>query len=393
LNSDHKDNSYRLMDEAIWREHLGWVFLGFSTFARKIACTWGKSLHSWLMRYQRHDFVRFSSEAQRIQANLEQAYVAWVDTKRALEAMPASMYWKTVNAVEYLAIKENSQSHGTTQGRRDAKTESRLTQHVEEKERLQQRIRTLDAQVSERAGLYRRLRLPSILDRQAEILRRLDVEGLLGEDLMVVGTNAFIAYELACGARFPTGNEETEDFDMAWCRGSGASLASTQVGDQRKSLFACLRSLDNSYTINPKKPYQAVNQDGYEVELLAAPSTHPLPVSEAFEPMATLVEQEWLLRGRPLNVVVATVRGRACPLYVPDPRWMALHKLWLNQKPERNPAKKAKDRRQGEVLLDAVHFFLEDTFPLDVDFLMELPDELRPFFNDWCSSRQVIPKN
>lgn len=141
-------------------------------------------------------------------------------------------------------------------------------------------MRALDAQVSERAGLYRRLRLPSILDRQAEILRRLDVENLLGEDLMVVGTNAFIAYELACGARFPTGNEETEDFDMSWCRGSGASLvasfSSTQAGDQRKSLFACLQSLDSSYTINPRKPYQAINQDGYEVELLAAPSTHPL---------------------------------------------------------------------------------------------------------------------
>ena len=38
-------------------------------------------------------------------------------------------------------------------------------------------------------------------------------EGLLGTDLMVVGTNAFIAYELAYGARFPTGNEKTEDFN------------------------------------------------------------------------------------------------------------------------------------------------------------------------------------
>ena len=89
-------------------------------------------------------------------------------------------------------------------------------------------------------------------------------------DLLVVGTNAFVAYELFIGAKLPTGNEETEDFDLAWCRGSKVSLAT--------------------------------------------PSTHPLPKNEAFDPMASLIEQEWLLKGTAVSVVVATVRGRAAPL-------------------------------------------------------------------------------
>ena len=33
--------------------------------------------------------------------------------------------------------------------------------------------------------------------------------------------------------------------------------------------------------------------------------------------MASLIEQEWLLRGTAVSVVVATVRGRAAPLVVP----------------------------------------------------------------------------
>lgn len=345
------------------------------------------------MKYEKNEFAPFSAESQRVRANLEQSYAAWVDAKREFDDLPASMFWKTVGDVQYLAIKGDSDSNAKTHGRRDEAGEKRLAHYQEEKERLTQRIRALDAQASERAGLYRRLRMPSILDRQAEILRRLDVEGLLGTDLMVVGTNAFIAYELACGARFPTGNEETEDFDMAWCRGSGASLASIRPGDQKKSLFACLRSLDASYTINPKKPYQAVNQDGYEVELLAAPSTHPLPSDVAFAPMTSLVEQEWLLKGQPISVVVATIKGRACPLYVPDPRWMALHKMWLAEKPERNIAKRGKDQRQGNVLLDAVHYFLSDVYRLDVDFLMGLPEELRSYFDRWCALRNVIPNS
>lgn len=346
------------------------------------------------MIYSKQDFSRYSAESQRVRANLEQTYAAWVDVKREADALPVSMYWSSKDGVDYLSVKNTSQDNGRSLGRRSPELEAQYQSHVDTKARLKERIHALDAQLTERAGLYRRLRLPSIPDRQAEILRKLDVEGLLGTDLMVVGTNAFIAYELAAGARFPTGNEETEDFDMAWCRGTKASLlgqaASAKGG---KSLFSVLKSLDASYQINPRKPYQAVNKAGYEVELLAAPSTHPLPKFEPFEPMVSLIEQEWLLLGLPLSVVVATVRGRACPLYVPDPRWMALHKLWLARKPERSPAKKPKDQRQGEVLLDATRFFLSDSHPLNIDFVLSLPEELQAHFNAWCESRHFVPQD
>ncbi len=346
------------------------------------------------MIYKKQDFFEYSTESQRVRVNLEQTYAAWVDTRRALDAMPVSMYWSSKDGADYLCIKQTSQDNGRSVGRRSPLLETQYNGHIETKARLKERIHALDAQLTERAGLYRRLRLPSIPDRQAEILRKLDIEALLGTDLMVVGTNAFVGYELACGARFPTGNEETEDFDMAWCRGTKASLlGKTANPTGKKTLFAVLKSLDSSYQINPRKPYQAVNQTGYEVELLAAPSTHPLPKFEPFEPVVTLIEQEWLLLGLPLSVVVATVRGRACPLYVPDPRWMALHKLWLARKPERNPAKRPKDQRQGEVLLDATRFFLSDSHPLNIDFVLSLPEELQSHFNAWCESRHFVPQD
>ncbi len=346
------------------------------------------------MVYSKQDFSEYSAESQRVRANLEQTYAAWVDVRREADSMPVSMYWSSKDGVDYLSVKYTSQDNGRSLGRRCPELEAQYQSHLDTKARLKERIHALDAQLTERAGLYRRLRLPSIPDRQAEILRKLDLEGLLGTDLMVVGTNAFIAYELAAGARFPTGNEETEDFDMAWCRGTKASLLGQAANAKGgKSLLSVLKSLDASYQINPRKPYQAVNKAGYEVELLAAPSTHPLPKFEPFEPMVTLIEQEWLLQGMPLSVVVATVRGRACPLYVPDPRWMSLHKLWLAKKPERNPAKKPKDQRQGEVLLDATRFFFNDSHPLNIDFVLSLPEELKPHFNAWCESRHFVPQD
>ena len=346
------------------------------------------------MHYLKSNFIPFSSDSQRVSANLEQIYRAWLDVRKQLDAMPVSMYWATKDDADYLYVKTSSTDNGASIGPRSTDTEKQLTGFTQTKEELKARVKSFDAVIQERAGLYRRLRLPSLPDRQAEILRKLDIEELLGNDLLVVGTNAFVAYELFVGAKLPTGNEETEDFDLVWCRGSKVSLA-TLLGKQpakTKTLFGVLKSIDSSYRISPRKPYQAVSRDGYEVELLAAPSTRPLPKNEAFDPMASLIEQEWLLKGTAVSVVVATIRGRAAPLVVPDPRWMALHKLWLADKPERRANKKDKDRRQGNVLLDAARYFLQDSHPLNIDFVLELPEELRHHFDRWCASSGFVPE-
>jgi len=66
----------------------------------------------------------------------------------------------------------------------------------------------------------------------------------------------------------------------------------------------------------------------------------------------------------------------------PDPRWFALHKLWLAEKPSRNPLKRSKDRQQGEALLDAVAETMPQ-FPLDAAFVASLPEDLLPHWQHW----------
>lgn len=345
-----------------------------------------------MITYKRSDFVAFSPDSGRAAANLEAAYDHWLDARQQLAAMPVSLYWQTKANGDYLAIKRVSSASGTTIGPRSEETEAKLAEFTQRKAELKQRVSAADVTIGDRAAQYRALRLPSIPDRQAEIVRALDVAELLRNDLMVVGTNAFIAYSLLCNARFPTGVEETEDFDLAWCRGSGVSLTRTIAAPpERSSLMTVLQGVDATFRLNPKKPYQALNANNYEVELLMAPSLAPLPKTEVFEPMVSLPEQEWLLRGRPLSVVVATIRQRACPLYVPDPRWMALHKLWLARKPERNALKKPKDLRQGNVLLSGCRYFLADSYPIGIDFVLELPAELRDLFSEWAQTNGFDP--
>ena len=111
------------------------------------------------------------------------------------------------------------------------------------------------------------------------------------------------------------------------------------------SLLAVLKRIDPNYRINKSKPFQALASDGYEVELLVAPSLFKtLPRGDAFSPMPIFHEQEWLLRGRPVRHVVVSRDQKTCPIFAPDPRWMALHKMWLADKPERNANKRNKDR-------------------------------------------------
>ncbi len=324
------------------------------------------------MTYQRADFSPFSVDAGRVIANLETAYEQVLETERALAAMPSSMYWQNKSGTDYLAQKRGPGDSGSTVGVRSPETEQRMTQYADERQRLRDRQSSSNTLLVDRARQYRALRLPQMLEPQARLLRELDRLGLLGVDYMVVGTNAFSAYELLCAARFPAGNEETEDFDLAWCRDTHVSLAQIAPSEaltppgERPTLLAALKKVDATFTMSKRKPYQAVNADGYEVKLVAAPSTHPMPRHEVFAPLFTLPEQEWLLEGVPVRCVVSTPKPGACPLYVPDPRWMAVHKLWLSRKPERNPAKKGKDARQGSVLLDAARYFLQDSYPLDV---------------------------
>ncbi len=49
------------------------------------------------------------------------------------------------------------------------------------------------------------------------------------------------------------------------------------------------------------------------------------------------------------------------------------------------------DARQGRVLLDAARYFLKDSYPLDVDFVLNLPSELREHFTEWAEASGFDP--
>lgn len=338
------------------------------------------------------EFIPFTDEQLRVTANLAQRYDAWVEAVRRLDALPSSMYYVTRGDKEYLQVKRHSRDNGTTEGPRSDESDARLAEFLSTREAASTDEKNTATALAENVRVYRSLRLPQTMPKPGRLLRELDIAGLLGTDVMAVGTNAFSVYQIEATARFVGVADETEDFDLAWCRDSGISLAQRSDGHPR--LMDVLRRVDKSFRINKARPYQALDSEGYEVELLVAPSLfRTRPRDDDFSPMATLPEQEWLLEGRPVRHVVVARDGKPAPIFAPDPRWMGLHKLWLSRKPERNATKKRKDRQQGEVLLKAVASRMQSSYPMDTDFVMALPEDLLPIFNEWAARNHFTPEH
>jgi hypothetical protein len=172
-------------------------------------------------------------------------------------------------------------------------------------------------------------------------------------------------------------NDETEDFDLAW--------AGLEEQDGAP-VWDMLKAVDPTFTVNSEREFQARNARAYEVELLVAPSRiATLAVKDKPRPVP-LPEQEWLLPGRRVDQVVPCRDGTPARIVAPDPRWFALHKLWLGAQAKRNPLKRRKDTIQGNALLDAVAEAMPH-YPLDGTFAESLPVDLAPFWQAWTGQK------
>lgn len=319
----------------------------------------------------------FSDEQARALVNLRPRYEALIEAERELARLPYNLVRKRVGGREYLYEAIDRLNNGKSLGPMTPELEQRLAEYQATKQDLQQRRNTALGLVRESGRLARPLRLPMLSSAAGELLREIDRRGLLDGTLLVVGTNCLPAYSLEAGGMIADAPDETEDFDVAW-------VAEEQ--SEEAAFWAALKAVDPTFSVNTEREFQARNAKTYEVELMVAPSrAETMHRQERPRPVA-LPEQEWLLPGRRVDQVVPCRDGSAARLVVPDPRWFALHKLWLAEKPSRNPLKRDKDRKQGLALLDAVHEAMPH-YPLGAEFEVGIPSELATAWQEWQASR------
>ena len=317
----------------------------------------------------------FSTEQERALINLRQRYDGWIDAEQTLAALPYGLKRKKIGAYEYLYEIFDRDGNGKSLGPWGATSQAQLDQHKDAKAAAKSRRDRIREVLGESSRIARALRLPMISGDAGPILREADRRSLLGSHLLVIGTNAMAAYALEAAGAWRDVPDETEDFDLAWTAEEAGS--GTRLWDM-------LKKVDPTFTINSEREFQARNAKAYEVELLIAPSrAETLGSKDRPRPIA-LPEQEWLLPGRRVDQVLPCRDGTPARIVAPDPRWFALHKLWLGDQPKRNPLKRRKDIVQGNALLDAVALAMPH-YPLDDDFAASLPEELRPYWQVWCT--------
>lgn len=331
----------------------------------------------------------YTEEQLRVLVNLGQYYDAWIQDLRVRRGMPYGMQWKTISGREYLYEIRDRKGNGNSLGPRSTGTEAQLAAYQERRQELDPRIDAARERLRQSASIARALRLPGIAQEAGRILAELDVRGMMGTNLMVAGTNAVLAYNLEAGGTIIIGADmATDDFDLLWSRDHRTSLMAT---DAPPSILAALKAVDDTYTLNEERPFQLRNRKAYEVDLLVPPSLmDSLPKTDRILP-ARMEEVEWLLPGTPVTQVVPVKGDSAAKIVAPDPRLFALQKLWLAEKPSRDPLKKPKDRRQGDALLDACAKGELPRHPLDKAFISGLPEALKPHFQRWARERKFKP--
>ena len=320
----------------------------------------------------------FSAEQERALINMRQRYDAWIEAERELYAMPYDLRRKKVGEYEYLYEIFDRSGNGKSLGAWDDDKRSQLEEYKAAKAALKERRDGARDALGESSRVARALRLPLLSADAGPILREADRRSLLGSHLLVVGTNAMAAYALEAAGTFRDVPDETEDFDLAW------TADEPEDGTQ---LWDMLKAVDPTFTINTEREFQARNAKAYEVELLVAPSRVETLAGKDRPRPVPLPEQEWLLPGRRVDQVVPCRDGSPARIVAPDPRWFALHKLWLGAQAKRNPLKRRKDTVQGAALLDAVAEAMPH-YSLGLEFVTSLPDELVPYWEEWENARR-----
>jgi hypothetical protein len=327
-------------------------------------------------------FSELSANQTRIAVDLRQTWEAYRDARRTALNYAGGILWKRVKGADYL-VKVTTRTGGNKSlGPRSAETERIYNEFVAGKARAKEREAGLESTLGEFAGMARQIGINRVPSLVAAALRRLDNFGLLGKNIMVIGTHALYAYESVAGVRFDAGLLATTDIDFLWDARARLKLALLDDEVKEAGVLAILRKVDKSFEPVHQQPYRAVNKDGFFVDLV---KQTPVPPWKSDEPSriawgditaSWLQNIKWLLSAEKFSAVVIGQDGQPAPMVAPDPRAFAVYKHWLGQQSEREPEKRRRDVLQAQAVIELLRARFPH-LPLDENAERMFPEAVR----------------
>ncbi|HYG49003.1 MAG TPA: nucleotidyltransferase domain-containing protein [Allosphingosinicella sp.] len=325
-------------------------------------------------------FVELTGEQIRQLINTEQTYEAFRRAQAERERYRGAMAWKRVRGREYLYRKRS----GTWKslGPRGPDTVRAYESFHSGRPAARERLKSLDKVIREQAPVNRAMRLGRVPWPAARLLRRLESKRVLGQGISVVGTNALFAYERMAGTHFAGSEVTTTDIDLLFDARDRLRLLAPDLQDE--GLQGILRDVDETFEMLAPGSFRAVNAAGFIVDLIKPMPRAPARSGErarigddpADMTAAEIEGLVWLQNSPQVEQVVVDERGFPLRIAAPDPRAFALHKLWLSERPDRDPLKRRRDSRQAAAVAAVVVRYLPQ-LRFEDEALQALPESLR----------------
>ena len=306
------------------------------------------------------NYLELSQNQSRVAQDAKQVFGAYQEAEHALDQYRGGMAWKVSAGHEYLIRVTNRRGGNRSLGTRSVVTEKIYEDFFAAKLRLSERFTGLKQSLNELSGMARGVGINRVPNIVTATLRALDAKGLLGKNLIVIGTNAMYAFESVAGVLFDTGLLATMDMDLLWDARTSLKLGVQDDAVIDGGLLAVLQKVDKSFEVVGKGKFSAVNKDGFYIDLVRQAANPPWrlddPIKMAPNDLtpAWLSHIQWLLSSPKFLSVVIGQDGIPAPMVAPDPRAFAIYKMWLSEQDEREPYKRRRDEAQAIAVLGLV---------------------------------------
>ncbi len=301
-------------------------------------------------------------DAARQYIDARSAFLEFERSKKNALQVRGGMVWKTVDGKVYL-IRTSPSGGQRSLGRRSADTEVVYQNFIEKKQSLQDRLSSLKAVMIKHERMNRALRVGTMPNIAVAILGRLADAGL-SDYFRVVGTHALYAYEAAAGVRFASAITATRDIELLWDTRKRV-MFSERLRQDSPSMLAALQKVDKSFQIIEDQKYTAINQDGFEVDIIRRVATpedpHPIRLSDAEDDFWVVQAKraDELMNAPEFTEMVVAENGAMARLTTVHPSVFITFKRWMSKEPDRDPLKRRRDAMQA----DAVEWALNERLP------------------------------
>ncbi len=314
------------------------------------------------------DYLPLNNLAARQYIDARQTFLALREAQSEAEQVRGGMYW---HGQSDSLIRTSARGAEKSLGKRTDQLEKIYSDFIARKERSQERVRALKAQVRSHERMNKALYVGRVDPLVTTLINRLE-KAEVASSFHVVGTHALYAYEAAAGVHLEAGIVATRDIDLLWDVRKRMHFW-TQMERLDTTFLTLLQKVDKTFSLRTGQLYTAVNNEGFEVDILRrmAEQDDPHPIklgrrtkgeqalknpddSEDFSVVQAL--RAGILLDRPsFETVIVDRNGGMAMMRTVAPQVFVSFKKWLSGLRDREPIKRQRDAAQAHAVEELIN--------------------------------------